>query len=152
MRKNLFMIVSLSACVVLYACKGGDSPDAIAEKFLKALYSYDFETARKYGTEDTGKLLDMMSGFSKLMPDSNKKEIKFEILNVKVDGDKAVVMYKDEGKEAQAPLSLMRVNGKWKVNMTKESINGTETGSGLDSGATETDSGLSKSQVPDSVH
>jgi hypothetical protein len=85
--------------------------------------------------------MDVMAGFSKMVQDSAQvTEVKYEIVSEKIEGDNAVVMYKEEGKEGEIPLNLMRVDGKWKVNMTKESLNGAEGGDRMDVGATNTDS------------
>lgn len=138
--KSLF----LSCFLIMAACSGGDSPKAVAEKYLKAIGSYDFEGAKKYGTVDTGKLLDMMSGFAKMVPDSTKNDIIFTILDEKVDGDKAVVIYKEEGEDTEVSLNLLRVEGKWKVNMTKESINEAESGTTMEIGATQSDTATQK--------
>ena len=51
-----FIFVSLFA-----ACGGNDSPKSVAGKFLDAMSKQDFESAKKYGTEETAKLLDMMN-------------------------------------------------------------------------------------------
>lgn len=140
MKKNILSVTAVAFLLLMAACGGGDSPKAVAEKFLKALNAYDFEGAKQYGTVDTGKLMDMMSGFAKMMPDSSRNtEIKFEITGEKIDADKAIVTYKEEGKEGEIPLSLVRVEGKWKVNMTKESLNDAEGGNTMDVGATNTD-------------
>lgn len=129
----------LSVLLLLFACTGGDSPKSVSEKYLKAIGAYDFDAAKKYGTEDTGKLLDIMNGFAKMVPDSTKNNINFTILDERIDGDKAVVVYKEEGEDGETSLSLLRVEGKWKVNMTKESINEAESGTTMDIGATQTD-------------
>ena len=128
----------ISCFLLLFSCSGGDSPKAVAEQYLKAIGQYDFEGAKKYGTEDTGKLLDVMSGFAKMAPDSTKNDVSFVILDEKIDGEKASVIYKEEGKESETSLNLLRIEGKWKVNMTKESMNDSETGT-MDIGATQTD-------------
>ena len=124
--------------ILIYSCTGGDSPKSVAENFLKAMNQYDFETAKKYGTEDTGKLLDMMSGFSKMMPDSARNEEKYEMTGENIEGEKATVTYKIEGRDENGKLELVKVNGKWKVAMSKDSINDDETNA-MDSGATSTD-------------
>jgi hypothetical protein len=137
------LTISLATLLVgfLAACGGGDSPKSVAEHFLKSMNSMDFEGAKKYGTEDTDKLLDMMSGFAKMVPDSMKaNETKFEITGEKIEGDKATVTYKEEGREGEIPLSLVRVDGKWKVSMSKESMSGTDGGGTMDIGATSLDS------------
>ncbi|HNQ61529.1 MAG TPA: DUF4878 domain-containing protein [Bacteroidia bacterium] len=144
MKIRAFKFLFLSTLLFLFSCSGGDSPKAVAEKYLKAIGSYDFDAAKKYGTEDTGKLLEMMSGFAKMVPDSTKDDIRFTILEERIEGEKAVVVYKEEGEEAEVSLNLLKVEGKWKVNMTKESINEAESGNTMDVGATQTDTSGSK--------
>ncbi len=135
MKTNLKQIATAVLVSFMVACGGSDTPKSVAGNFLKALNKMDYETAKKYGSQDTGKLLDMMSGFAKAMPDSSKQEKSFEIKNEKIDGDKATVIYKESGEEGDQTLNLVKVEGKWKVAMSKDSI----TGGATDSGATTTD-------------
>jgi len=128
--------------VLIAACTTVDTPKSVAEKFMNALNKQDFETAKKYGTEDTGKLLDMMSGLAKMgaSADTVSKERKVEMLTEKIEGDKATVTYKMEDKAGEEPLSLVKQDGKWKVAMSKDNMNSAEGGSSMDAGATNTDS------------
>ena len=135
-------IAGFAILVFLISCGGGDSPKSVAEHFLKAMNKMDFETAKKYGSEDTGRLLDMMSGFSKMIPDSAREEKSFEIKDELIDGDKATVTYIQAGEPGEQSLDLVKIDGKWKVAMSKDSMNGEEDGS-LDSGATSTDTSSS---------
>ena len=144
---------TLTAALLAFfiACGGNDTPKSVAENFLKAMNKMDYETAKKYGTADTGKLLEMISGFAKMMPDSAKQEKNFEIKDEKVEGDKATVTYAESGEEGIQTLNLVKVDGKWKVAMSKDSMNGEEGGS-VDSGATTTDTSSSVPEAaPDSV-
>jgi len=136
-----------AALIILFlvSCGGGDSPKSVAENFLKAMNKMDYETAKKYGSEDTGRLLDMMSGFANMIPDSARQEKSFEIKNEKIDGDKATVTYVQSGEVGEQTLDLVKIDGKWKVAMSKDSMNGEEGGS-MDSGATSTDT---TSELPD---
>ena len=129
----------------LFACSSGDTPKSVAENFLKAINKMDYETAKKYGTQDTGKLLDMMSGFSKMIPDSARQERSFEIKDEKVEGDKATVTYTQAGEEGEQNLNLVKVEGKWKVAMSKDSMNG-EDDNAADTGATSTDTAPSNEE------
>jgi hypothetical protein len=139
MKTTLKMSAAVSLMALMMACGGGDSPKAVTENFLKALNKMDYETAKKYGSEDTGKLLDMMSGFAKMMPDSAKEEKSFEIKDEKIDGDKATVTYSQSGVEGEQAMNLVKVDGKWKVAMSKDSMNGEEGGSTDSGAATSTD-------------
>ncbi len=129
----------LPVIVFIFACTGNDTPGSVAEKFLKAMSSQDFETAKKYGTEETEKLLDMMSGFKKMSADSTGKNLKFEIIREKIEGENAIIYYKEEGKEGELQLPMVKADGKWKVLLSKESINNSEGVNSLDGGATNTD-------------
>jgi hypothetical protein len=144
---KMFKIISAAAIVVfLISCGGGDSPKSVAEHFLKAMNKMDYETAKKYGSEDTGRLLDMMSGFAKMIPDSARQEKSFEIKDEKIDGDKATVTYLQQGEEGEQSLDLVKLDGKWKVAMSKDSMNGEESGT-IDSGATSTDTSSSLNEL-----
>ncbi|MCX6292326.1 MAG: DUF4878 domain-containing protein [Bacteroidetes bacterium] len=139
--KNLMKAATVVLVAFMMACSGGgDTPKAVAENFLKSYSKLDFDGAKKYGTEETGKLLDMMSSLTKMMPDSAKKEVKTEITAEKVDGDKATVTYKEAGKDGDQTLNLVKVDGKWKVAMSKDGMNGGSGAGGMDSGATTMDS------------
>jgi len=138
----------LNAAVIilfLFSCGGGDSPKSVAENFLKAMNKMDYEAAKKYGSEDTGRLLDMMSGYATMIPDSAREEISFEIKDEKIEGDKATVTYVQSGEVSEQSLDLVKIDGKWKVAMSKDSMNGEEGGS-QDSGATTTDTGSTMSE------
>ncbi len=140
MKNGLLKAGSILIVSLLVAC-AGNSPKSVAENFLKAMNKLDFEGAKKYGTDDTNKMLDMLSGFAKMMPDSAKKEnVKIEMTSEKVEGDKATCTYKEEGKEGEQTINLVKVDGKWKVAMSKDDMNsGGGDKENMDSGATSTD-------------
>ncbi|REK50617.1 MAG: DUF4878 domain-containing protein [Bacteroidetes bacterium] len=140
--KILSRISLIITALFIASCGSSDSPKVVAEKYLDAIGSYDFDGAKKYGTEETVKLLDMMAGFSKMVHDSTKTVTKYNVIDVKLDGDNATAIYKEEGLDTESRLSLQRIDGKWKVNMTKESISGMEEADAMDIGATNTDGEL----------
>lgn len=138
MKKQLTFIAGIISISLLLSCTSGDSPKAVAEKFLTAYGELDYETARKYGTEETAKLMDMLSGVKKLTDDVDDLRKKFVITGEKIDTDKAIVYYKEENTSTELPLILTREEGKWKVNMTKESLSDTGEDNIMDIGATQT--------------
>ena len=81
MEKGFLKIIAVVAIATMFGCSG-NSPESVAEKFLKAMNKMDYDGAKKYGTDETGKMLDMLSGFMKMMPDSSKKETNFEIISL----------------------------------------------------------------------
>ncbi len=136
MKNRLIKAGTVIIFFFLAACSE-NSPKSVAENFLKAMNKMDFDGAKKYGTDETGKMLDMLSGFSKMMPDSAKKESKAEIISEKIEGDKATVIYKDEGKSEEQVLNLIKIDNQWKVAMSKDNMNGNNNS--MDAGATSTD-------------
>jgi hypothetical protein len=131
--------ISFAAILIFLVACSQNSPKSVAEHFLKAYHKQDFKEAAKYGTEDTGKMLDMLKSFIDMMPDSmkNARDLKTEITSEKVEGNKAVYTYKEEGKDGEQVLNLVKVNDKWKVSMSKDNMNGSSNG--LDAGGVTTD-------------
>jgi hypothetical protein len=125
MKKTLiFSAVALLAVVVLWACGGASGPKAVGESFLNAMAKGDIEGAKKYATKEAQSSLDMMAGTAeakKANPD------KIEIGEVKEDGDKATLSYKENG--VDKTLNLVKEDGAWKAAWTK---GGGDTGTGLD--------------------
>jgi hypothetical protein len=123
---------------IIASCKDNDTPRSVADSYLSALGQRNYESAKKYGTEDTEKLLDMLIAYDKMVYDSMKTETKYEIVGEKISGDKATILYKEAGKLNQISLPMVKKEGKWKVDMTKETLNESESGT-MDIGATNSD-------------
>jgi hypothetical protein len=125
MKKTLiFSAVALLAVVVLWACGGASGPKAVGENFLNAMAKGDIEGAKKYATKEAQSSLDMMAGTAeakKANPD------KIEIGEVKEEGDKATLSYKENG--VDKTLNLVKEDGAWKAAWTK---GGGDTGTGLE--------------------
>ncbi len=137
--KKTIILLAVLFSSILISCISSDSPKSVAEKFLNAMGKQDFENAKKYGTRETEKLLDMMSGFSKMSADTVAlREMKFEIINEDINGDNAIVFYREEGREGELQLPMVKLDGKWKVLLSKESINSSDAAT-VDMGATNTD-------------
>src|SRR2546421_11758157 len=108
MRLKVKIIIPFIVILCASSCSSND-PKPVAECFLSAMFRLDFEKAKAYGTDDTNKLLDMMSGFAKMMPDSTKRrQINFKILNSTIDGDNATVTYKEDDKGEEKTIPLLK--------------------------------------------
>lgn len=117
----------IAAVVLFTSCGGGASaPKDVAVKFAEAVGKADFDEAGKYASDETKKGLDMMKAFAGMMPDSLKnKKVEFEVVEEKIDGDNATVTLKPKGGNEKAEtFKLTKVDGAWKVNMTKEEMGG----------------------------
>ncbi len=134
------IILSITAFILIAftiaSCGSKNDPKEVALNYLNALKSLDYEGAKKFSTPETGKMLDMLSSFSSMMPDSMKeqaKKIKIEIKEAKEDGDKCVVKFVSSDKpEAEEVLNMVKKDGKWLVNMGKDDMQG--AGGGMEEG------------------
>jgi hypothetical protein len=122
----LSFVAVLFAAMAIVSCGGSKSdPKAVATSFLNARNSMDYEGAKKFGTPETAKMIDMMASFSSMVPDSMKnesKKIKIEIKDVKEEGDNATVTYSESLKPGDQTLKMVKKDGKWLVNMSKEDM------------------------------
>lgn len=125
-------VLSLAAfafvAFTLVSCGSKSDPKDVALNYLNALKKMDYDAAKKYGTPETGKMLDMLASFSGMVPDSVKnkaKDVKVSIKEAKEEGDKCVVTFSSDDKpEATETLNLVKKDGKWLVNMTKDDMGG----------------------------
>ncbi|WP_454989406.1 DUF4878 domain-containing protein [Capnocytophaga sputigena] len=122
--KKLFLSLFLIGSLMLTSCSG-NSPKAVAEKFMTAVNANNFEEAGKYCDAQTSQLLKSLNELMKSVPSSDAKNEQlfkgFKITKVEENGDKAKVFYTTEdsnGKETA--LDLKKVDGKWIVSMNKE--------------------------------
>jgi Domain of unknown function (DUF4878) len=115
MTKTLkFSAIALLAVVVLWACGGKGGPKEVAEKFLNAIAAGDYDGASKYATKEAQESLKMMA----TMGGGEKGEAaKIEIGDVKEEGDKATVSYKENGTDKT--LDMVKEDGEWKANWSK---------------------------------
>ena len=148
MKKDLLRNLSILFLFLLAACTS-NSPKSVAEDYLKAFNKQDYEKAKDYATDDTKKLLDMFTSLAALTPDSLKRDLDFKVLNEKIHGDTATVEYKSEGSTKVQSLTLRKVEGKWKVAASKDTINELEGGELMETGATNFDTSGTEEQNPE---
>ena len=117
--KKMFLSFFLLGSLLLVSCSGNSSKD-VAEKFMKAVHSFDFKEAQKYCDEPTAKMLAYVEGFANAIPESEKKVKNVTITRVEENGDTAKAFYKQEGSEIEKSFDLKKVDGKWLVSINKE--------------------------------
>lgn len=129
MKTQIFKTFLISCFFMLTAC-GGGGPEGATINFLEAMYSGDFEEAKKYATTDTKSMLTMLESFGakdQFADKMGEADIDFKVVETKIDGDKAVCTVKmtssqEEG-DQDMPMNLVKEDGKWLVSMDKESMN-----------------------------
>jgi len=123
MKKTLFYATAVMVLAISLISCNKNTPEASAEKFLNGFLHMDFEAAKSVSTEETKKFVGMMQQLSPAMvSDSVKDEarkIKVKILNSEIKGDKAIVTFTTSESNAQQKLHLVKDNGNWLVESTK---------------------------------
>ncbi|MBN9482660.1 MAG: hypothetical protein BGO70_07290 [Bacteroidetes bacterium 43-93] len=126
--KKIFLGLAAILTFTLVSCSS-NSPKAVAQKFLEHFWHMEYKDAKEYSTDVTKDMLDMLEQVSTIMPDSakqNAKKIKVDIKDVKENGDKAVVSFTTSEMPEEKQLNMVKQNGKWLVNLTKNDNLGDE--------------------------
>ena len=120
----LFLIVS-----VFYSCTSEtETPKKVASHFLEAMEKRDYNDAMSCSTRSTQKLLTQLQRLEELTGENDAvKPNKVTIVSEEIQGDKAIVYFKEEGNELQQRISLKRItdeknNKVWKVDLLKEEL------------------------------
>lgn len=147
MKKVFFSLVAVFALAIGLVSCSSNSPKASAEKFVNGLTHMDYEAAKSVSTEDTKKMLEMMQQLTAMMPDSVKENAKKEKVTIgkeEINGDKATVTYTTSANATEQKLNLVKQNGKWLVQWSKNDTNG---GGDMSTQPTPTNDTLSASPV-----
>lgn len=126
--RKLRIIFALLPLLALAACSGGNGPEVTAEKFLKAVYTADFEGAKTLCTEDTKQTIDLIAAFTaEKVAEMKKANIKLEQKSVTLseDGNSADVVFLANGvldlqkgevsESKEEKVHLVKVDDKWLV-------------------------------------
>ncbi|MEI6124234.1 MAG: hypothetical protein WCQ95_11480 [Bacteroidota bacterium] len=110
-----FFLISLSSCKVNEEAQ----VKKVSIDFLTSLNNKNYDNAKKLATTSTAQMLDMLAAFDKIIPDTGRTtpmDIKFVSCNI--NNDIAHCSYTNRGKQAE--ITLMKIKGKWLVDMKKE--------------------------------
>jgi hypothetical protein len=114
MKKTTTFVVTLVMAILLAGC--GQSPKSTAKSFAENLAHGKITEAKKYATEQTGKILDIASsrGAFHVIPN-----YQFIFVEQSVDGNKATVKFKGAKDGEVEELYLVKVDGQWKVHVVR---------------------------------
>ena len=122
--KNNFLAFTLlvSLSISLLACSP-KSPKDVAQKYLNSLLvNTDIESAKKYCEPSSKEIIDQAMLLYPV-PDSVKesaKSTKINIVDVKEEGDNAMVTYiSSKHPENKQVLKMVKINGQWLVQLNK---------------------------------
>ncbi|SDD92537.1 DUF4878 domain-containing protein [Riemerella columbipharyngis] len=129
MKKVLSLLFVAFAMISLISCSS-DKPEDAAKNFFENMNSGNFTEAKKYCDKTTGQMLDMvitMSGgeekIKEKLKEEKKKKEEFIFVKTELKGknkDEAVVYYKTTANAKESTLQLKKIDGEWKVSMSKE--------------------------------
>lgn len=151
MRKLFLGFAALMLIIGMASCST-NAPKPVAEKFLIAFWHMDYKEAKKYATQHTKDMIDMLEQMSTTIPDSDKvnaRKISVEVKDVKEEGDKAVVTFVTSDIKEEKQLNLVKQDGQWLVNLTKnDNIGGEED---MDDAPTEDTTGAGANAAADTA-
>lgn len=143
MKKVVSLLLVVVAMVAFNSCKKSETPEAVAEKYLKAIGTQKFDDAKALVTEESKATVDFMAQMVTMGGEEAKKaaaEAKVEIKDMKCDtkGDASDCTCKvnDGKKEEEQKLHLVKKDGKWLVEQKKEGGAPAETAPATDTTAT----------------
>jgi hypothetical protein len=113
--------------IIILGCSNYDSPKNVAEEFLSAFSKHDFQKAAAYGTKETNKLLKQLDRIEQV--EKEKMQLPSEKINIiseEIQGNKAIVYFKEEGSNTEEKLHLVKVNvggrKEWRVMLSKTDV------------------------------
>ena len=124
MKTIKMVVLALCATFMLAAC-GGETPESVAESYVKSYIAIDYKKAAKLATKEYGD--EILDGAKEIPEETLKeliaerkeelKDIKYEIVNVEVDEEEAVISFEFtlNGDTEDGRVNLVKENGKWKV-------------------------------------
>jgi hypothetical protein len=121
---KVFSVLSIAfiAAIVLAGCTS-NSPKPVAEKFLNSFCHMDYKDAKTVSDSATIQMIEMLETMSTTMADSDRQDAKKISVTVKdeklINDTSAVVTYITSEIKEEKTLRLVKKNGKWLVNLTK---------------------------------
>lgn len=125
---KMVTIVAGFGAMLSFAGCCAKTPDKVAVEFSENFWNGKIDVATKLCTPSTAALMGMASGMIEEDKDSQKWiGAKFEAVETKVDGDKAIVVLKRTAKTGETEVmkgkdacTLVKQDGEWKVDIKKE--------------------------------
>jgi hypothetical protein len=134
--KNLIFLFAIAGILIYTGCSqmggGGNSPEAVAKKFITHMTNGEMDKAAKYGTEETKKFLEMAAKMADSFGDMAEEMAKehqaqgkasfkdFRVAEQK--DDMAIVEYTmkaPNGNISTEEVHLRNVGGKWLVDFAE---------------------------------
>lgn len=114
MKRIPIVVASLIALLLLAGC--GQSPKKTTQLFAENLAKGNISEAKKYTTDQGAKILDMASSMGAI---KEKPNFKFVFVEQWVEDNEATVDFRDGKNGKLESVDLMKIDGKWKVDVDK---------------------------------
>lgn len=118
-------IVCVVLLLVLSSCSNS-SPDHVAAEFSVALNALDFQKARTLSTKKTHKLINLIENAASLSKEDPEPDKGRPNCTCKEEGEKATCNCcypkKDGESEDCLPVTVVKEDGAWLVDLSKESL------------------------------
>lgn len=116
---GVIIILLITGCTI-FGSKKKSGPELVAEKYICHLSRGEYDEAKKYGTQNTAALIEIIKTIDRMDTLKSKTKIPAEISGLKCTQNegKAKCTYFMNGQENN--IELLNVDGKWLVEMGKE--------------------------------
>jgi len=119
--KSIFKFTFFLASTFLISGCASDSPEEVAEKFIKAVNAGDIQKASKYCSAESIPMLNLAASMGALTNEA-QGELRGIICEVDSTGNKAFckVKFIKDGVELEDDMNLAKIDGEWKAVLSKE--------------------------------
>ena len=135
--RNLIHLVLLAGMGICIACSGDttstssvadtppplpNTPTQVAQEWVEAFYSDNFDKAVLLGTDNTRRMIDSVQ--LEMIPGAANIAFTIRDMNCETKGDSSycVYIYEEEQEEFQEFVQLLRVDGQWLVDESWEEL------------------------------
>lgn len=108
--------------LVLVSCKSEQKPEEVVKEFFAAIEAKDFTKAKSLATKESSSMIKMMEKAAAFAPDSEEEKNSVDKVECVTEGDKGDCKCLDATGENEQNVSVKKVDGQWKVHMTKQEM------------------------------
>lgn len=108
--------------LVLVSCKSEQKPEEVVKEFFAAIEAKDFTKAKTLATSESLSMIKMMEKAAAFAPDSEEEKNSVDKVECIIEEDKGDCKCMDAAGENEQNVSVKKVDGQWKVHMTKQEM------------------------------
>ncbi len=119
MRKSIKFVFCFSIVLLIAACAAGNTPTAATKKFFNAAIENDSKAMAEVATDETVQLMGMFgTKIQEAMKEAGITDVNKLTFTEEINGDTATVRMKSpSGEEGGEAINLVKIDGKWMVNI-----------------------------------